>query len=77
MIHSEHLSTSDPFLAVEREEAHKVTFKTKGGRGLRQIYREGALMMTLLIKLDEKLPDVRDDKKRQIAVKCDLHLAIY
>lgn len=27
--------------------------------------------MTLLIKLlDEKQPDVRDDKKRQIAVKC-------
>lgn len=33
MIHSEHLSTSDPFLAVECEEAHKVTFKTKGGKG--------------------------------------------
>lgn len=36
MIHSEHLSTSDPFLAVECEEAHKVTFETKGGKGVQQ-----------------------------------------
>lgn len=76
MIHSEHLSTSDPFLAVECEEKHKVTFKTKGGTGVQQIYREDGLMMTLkfmtlLMKLlDEKQPDVRDDKKRQTAVKC-------
>lgn len=68
MIHSEHLSTSDPFLAVEREEAHKVTFKTKRRRGVQQIYREDVLMMTfkfmtLLIKLlDEKQPDVRKGK---------------
>lgn len=47
MIHSEHLSTSDPFLAVECEEKHKVTFKTKGGTGVQQIYREDGLMMTL------------------------------